>query len=274
MQILLAITAICYALATFFRVREKVAGNCMKNHSRISIFAGIFTNSILLFMQAHQATQTSQLELNSFLITGALSIALCTIAIELVFKENYFSIFSLPVCLAVLLLSMLVSGKISGEHFSETWFIVHLITSIAGESFFMIAAISSATYLFVVRKLKNKNKLKAVFLFPPLTRLNDLTFKLIKAGALVFFFGLVLGLYGNYRYFNEFQPAAKHYFAGLVLFYYFIVALLRKPLKIAGPRLAMAAIIGFILSLILVFVPDNDLHWLHETKTTKREVTQ
>jgi ABC-type uncharacterized transport system permease subunit len=169
---------------------------------------------------------------------------------------------------------MLVSGKIAGEHFSETWFIVHLITSIAGESFFMIAAISSATYLFVVRKLKSKNKLKAVFMFPPLTRLNDLTYKLIKAGILVFFIGLALGLHGNYRYFNEFQPAAKHYFAGLVLFYYFAVALLRKPLKLAGPRLAIAAIIGFILSLILVFVPNNDLHWLHETKTINREVTQ
>jgi ABC-type uncharacterized transport system permease subunit len=135
----------------------------------------------------------------------------------------------------------------------------------------MISAISSATYLFVVRKLKNKNKLKALYLFPPLARLNDLTGKLVIAGIVTFSTGLAIGLYGSYIHFSSFEPASKHWFAAIVLLYYLAILILKKPLKIVGPRLAIVVIFGFILSIGLILIPDNDLHWLHNTTNTNIE---
>ncbi|MGM0599157.1 MAG: cytochrome c biogenesis protein CcsA [Candidatus Rifleibacteriota bacterium] len=261
MQIVLAATIICYALATFFRVREKVVGSRMKNHSKISFIIGLILNVILFYLTVSSENGNSQLETASLLEAASLTLAACTLFVELGLKENYLSIFSLPVCITILVLSLLVSGSIEGAQFSQTWFIAHLISSIAGECFFLIAAISSASYLFVVRRLKKKNRLKAVFLFPPLSRLDNLTYRLIVAGTITFALGLLLGLYGNYEHFYAFKPAFKHYYSIIVLIYYLILCLFKYKLKLTGPRLANAALIGFILSIGLILIPDNSLHW-------------
>jgi ABC-type uncharacterized transport system permease subunit len=138
----------------------------------------------------------------------------------------------------------------------------------------MIASISSATYLYVVRRLKKKNKLKAVFLFPPLNRLDNLTYKLIFAGTLTFLVGLSIGLYGNYSHFDNFHATAKHYYSGALFLFYFLILILRKPLKLAGPRLAIAAVIGLILSLGLILIPGNELHWQPEKASSNQEVAR
>lgn len=236
----------------------------MKNHSRLSLLAGIGFNLVLLYLSTHSARTSAEFGLSSFLVIAALSLALASIFIELMLQENYFSVFSLPISLALLLMSLLTTGQVSGAHFTKTWFIAHLLASITGEGFFMMAAISSATYLFVVRKLKSKNRLKALYLFPPLARLDNLTYRTIIFGALLFLFGLIIGLYGNYLHFSGFSPVLKHYFSFVVLLYYLAIVFLRARLNLAGPRLANAALLGFALSLALIFIPDNDLHWLPE----------
>lgn len=272
MQVILIATAISYAFATFFRVREKVAGSPMKNHSRASLIIGFILNMVLLYLTNAGSEKNFELQTNSFLVAGSLSLALCTLAIEMGMKENYFSIFSLPVCLAVLLMSSLVTGKVSGHQFTQAWFAGHLIASIVGECFFVIAAISSTTYLYVVRRLKKKNRLKAVFHFPPLNRLDNLTYKLLISGTLTFAMGLAIGLYGNYSNYSTFAPAMKHFFSAAVLVYYLAVVSLRGFLKLAGPRLAIATLIGFFLSACLILIPTNERHWQPESTSTAVEV--
>lgn len=264
MKTTLAGTLIFYALATFFRIREKVAGAPMKNHSRLSLLAAILANLVLLYLATHNTRVSAEFDLSGFLVVASLSLALTAIFIELMMQESYFSIFALPLCMVLLPVSLLVTGRITGPHFTQPWFLIHLIAAITGECFFLMAAISSLTYLFVVRKLKNKNRLKAVFMFPPLTRLDNLTYQTVISGAVLFLIGLAIGIFGNIRHFSGFSPAFKHYFSLIVLIYYAAVIVLRRPLKIAGPKLAQAALIGFALSLALIFVPGNDLHWFPE----------
>ena len=152
-------------------------------------------------------------------------------------------------------------GKLAGAHFAQGWFALHLLLAILGECFFMIAAVSSLTYLFVVRRLKKKNRLRAVFFFPPLARLDDLTFKLIVSGTAVFAVGLLAGLYGNLKHFEAFSPGGKHIFALFLLLFYLALIVARRPFKLAGNRLAVLAVTGFALSIGLVVLPDNELHW-------------
>ena len=264
MQIILAATALSYVIATFFRIREKVANAPMKNHSRLSLIFAIILNLALMYVSTDSARTSSEFELASLLIVGCLGLGLASISIEILMHENYFSIFSLPVGTVLLLMSLLVTGQISGPHFSQPWFIAHLIASITGECFFLIAAISSATYLFVVRKLKNKNRLKALYLFPPLARLDTLTYRTIVFGAISFLIGVLIGLYGNLKYFSNFTPAFKHIFSLVLLVYYGGIMIFRDPLKLAGPRLANAALFGFALAAALLLIPDNQMHWLEE----------
>lgn len=264
MQVLLFATLIGYALATFFRVREKVAGQSFRHHSTFSLALGVTCNAIMTFQSF--AGSDLHLQYQTLFITGALSLGICTAVIEHGLKETFFSIFSLPASIVMLFCSTFTDGALMGGQFAQRWFAFHLLLSILGECFFLIAAISSLTYFYVVRRLKKKNRLRAVFFFPPLARLDDLTFKLIVAGTCVFFAGLVAGFYGNYSYFISFSPGAKHIFATLLLAFYLLIILLRKSLKLTGTRLATLAVIGFFLSIGLITLPDNSEHWQPMTR--------
>ncbi len=259
MQVLLFATLAGYALATFFRVKEKVAGRSFRHHSNFSLMLGLSCNTLL----AIQAFSHSDLHLQyqALFVAGALSLGICTAITEHGLKETYFSIFSLPASIVLLFCSTFTDGVLAGDHFNQRWFAIHLLLSILGECFFFIAAVSSVTYFYVVRRLKRKNRLRAVFFFPPLTRLDDLTFKLIVSGTAIFTAGLATGLYGNYSHFANFAPGTKHIFALALLAFYFFIIVARSPLKLTGTRLAGLAIIGFFLSAGLVTLPDNSEHW-------------
>ncbi|MBU1107564.1 MAG: cytochrome c biogenesis protein CcsA [Candidatus Riflebacteria bacterium] len=259
MQVLVASTLLAYALATFFRVKEKVAGRSLPLHANLSFWLGLVCNAILALEIF--AFDGIYLHYRTLFIVGALSLALCTAAIERLLKENFFSIFTLPASFALMLCSIFAGGKLSGGQFAHGWFALHMVLAILGECFFLIAAVSSVTYLFVVRRLKKKNRLRAVFFFPPLARLDDLTFKLIVFGTAVFAAGLAIGLYGNLSYFAGFTPGGKHIFAGFVLVFYLALIITRRPFKLTGNRLAMLAVAGFLLSVGLMVIPDNSVHW-------------
>ena len=259
MQVLVASILLAYALATFFRVKERVAGRLLPLHANMSFWLGLVCNAVLaveIFMLGD-----SFLHYRTLFVVGALCLALCTAAIERVLKESFFSIFTLPVSFAFMVCSVFADGKLAGGHFAHGWFALHMLLAILGECFFLIAAVSSGTYLYVVRRLKRKNRLRAVFFFPPLARLDDLTFKLIAFGSAVFAAGLGAGLYGNLRYFEGFVPGSKHIFAGVVLAFYLVLIIARHPLKLTGSRLATLAVVGFLLSVGLMVIPDSGEHW-------------
>lgn len=259
MLVIFIATIAAYAIATFFRVKEKVANRSFRHHANFSLYLGLTCNAILTAKVF--ALSDSHLHYQSLFIIGSLSLGISTLAIEKLLKETYFSIFTIPAMICLLFCASFVDGTLAGAHFSQGWFALHLLLAILGESFFFIAAISSLTYFYVVRRLKRKNRLRAVFFFPPLTRLDDLTFKLIAAGTAIFLAGLAVGLYGNLSHFAEFSPGAKHIFSLVVLTFYLILVLTRKPLKITGTRLATLALAGFFLSMGLITLPDNTSHW-------------
>lgn len=259
MLVIFIATIAAYAIATFFRVKEKVAGRSFKYHADFSFFLGLVGNAIMTVKML--ALSDVDLHYDSFFISGALGLGISTLAIEKGLKESYFSIFTIPAMVCFLLCATFVDGKMTGEYFSQKWFTLHLLLSILGESFFFISAISSLTYFFVVRRLKRKNRLRAVFFFPPLTRLDDLTFKLIASGTAFFAAGLAIGFYGNFTNNHELTLGSKHIFSLLVLFFYLTIVVSRKPLKIAGTRLATLAMLGFFLSLGMITIPDNASHW-------------
>ena len=270
MQVLLGSTLLAYALATFFRVKEKVAGRSMPLHANLSFWLGLVCNTILALEIF--ALGDVYLHSRTLFVVGALSLALCTAAIERLLKETFFSIFTLPACFALMLCSIFADGKLAGGHFAHGWFALHMLLAILGESFFLIAAVSSVTYLFVVRRLKKKNRLRAVFYFPPLARLDDLTFKLIVFGTSVFAAGLGVGLYGNLSHFTGFIPGSKHIFAGFVLAFYLMLIIARHPLKLTGNRLATLAVAGFLLSIGLMVIPDSSGHWKPLPTTVQESV--
>jgi len=272
MLVLFVSTIAAYALATFFRVKEKVAGHSFKYHATFSLILGLLLN-LLMSIKIFGLSDT-HLHYQGIFIFGALSLGICTLAIEKGLKETYFSIFTLPAVMVLLLCASFVDGTITGTHFLQKWFALHLFLAILGECFYFIAAISSVTYYFVVRRLKQKNRLRAVFFFPPLTRLDDLTFKLILTGTVLFSAGLAIGVYGNYSHFSTFSPGAKHILASIVLIFHVVIILCRKPFKLAGTRLAAMALAGFILSMILITVPDNTAHWQPLTEISQEAATK
>ncbi len=259
MQVLLLATIVGFALATFFRVKERVAGHSFRHHSNFSLALGLTCNTVMVFRAF--AGSDADLHYRELFLAGALCMGISTAISEHGLKETFFSIFSLPASIVMLLCSTFADGVLSGGQFSQRWFAVHLLLSILGESFFLIAAVSSTTYFYVVRRLKKKNRLRAVFIFPPLARLDDLTFKLIGTGTAAFAAGLAAGLYGNWSYFVSFSPGGKHIYAGLLLLFYTFILLARKSMRISGTRLATLAIIGFFLSIGLITLPDNARHW-------------
>ncbi|MDD2998300.1 MAG: hypothetical protein PHV05_04505, partial [Candidatus Riflebacteria bacterium] len=164
MQLLLFATTTAYVLATFFRIKEKVADCSLKSHSALSLFIGVACNSIMAFKIFTDGNNGFHYQ--TLFVIGALSLGICTIFIEKGLQESFFSIFTVPASIVFLFCSTFADGTLAGDHFTHKWFAIHLLLAILGECFFFIAAISSLTYLFVVRRLKKKNRLRAVFFFP------------------------------------------------------------------------------------------------------------
>jgi ABC-type uncharacterized transport system permease subunit len=259
MLVLFLSTIAAYAVATFFRVKEKVSACSFRHHADFSLLLGLTCNAVMIGKVF--TVSDTHLHFQSLFLAGAMSLGISTLAIEKCLRETFFSIFTIPAMIVFLICATFVDGTLAGTYFRQGWFATHLLLSILGESFFCIAAISSVTYYYVVRRLKKKNRLRAVFFFPPLTRLDDLTFKLMAAGTILFSLGLAVGFYGSMAHFSASGIGSKHVLALLVMLYYAAVLATRRSFSITGTRLANAALIGFFLSLILITVPDNTSHW-------------
>ena len=241
----------------------------MKRHSTWSFFLGIFLHLAFIALLIKNDSGNLVFKLNTVLVIVSFSLACTAATIELILKEIYFSIFTLPISLVTLLCSSFFTNTLKGLQFQNPLFLLHLIASSCGESYIMIAAISSITYLYSVRRLKKKNRLKAVFLFPPLNRLDRLSSKLFTLGTAIFMIGITSGLYWHIKIYESFVPSFKHLLSFILLTYNIIVIALKKPMKLAGSQMAILVIIGFFISVCLILVPSNELHWFPIKQTTK-----
>ncbi|HNV73009.1 MAG TPA: cytochrome c biogenesis protein CcsA, partial [Candidatus Ozemobacteraceae bacterium] len=185
-----------------------------------------------------------------------------SLAIEWRSREVYFSLFVLPLSIPMVLLAMLRTNMLEGPEFGGPWFLLHIFGTIAGECFFFLAALASATYLYLVRNLKQKNRGRALFFFPPLSRLDSLITAFTGVGLGLFFLGLFTG--GIWSM-NRYGALALHHpkVQGALAIFLLVGGLLSARLSTgwAGPRWAWACLLSFCLSIILIFGIDGSLHW-------------
>ncbi len=231
----------------------------MQKHSTISLSIGLILQWTLSIYCLREFSDEFQIKF--ILIISSTCLTTISALIEIFTKETYFSIFTIPGAIILMLCAHLSFVTVPGSYFGQTWFRLHLILSITGECFFFLAALASLTYFRVVKRLKKKNRIKDLSFFPPLKRIEELTRKFIQVGTFFFFFGLTLGFYGQFSQFNFFEPGLKHVLSLVVFIYFAIISIFNSKLKLAGNRLATLAMFGFILSLILIIFPGNANHW-------------
>lgn len=254
--------ALAYGLAAFFRVREKVAGSTMKWHGLGAMGVGFLFHAgalLVLFFAGHGVAEFPLR--SAFLGAGAFLVLACFLT-ELLVHETWFSIFALPVSGLLVVVSPLLEEVLEGTHFRGPLFLGHVFASIAGECFFFLGAISGATYLFLTRKLKQKNRLRAVHFLPPLARLDSLTVSFIAVGVILFAVGLTLGALWSVSSFGTITILeAKRGASVGVLLFYGVLLLARKRGQLSGHRLSVMTLLGLAASLGLVFGIQGTAHW-------------
>lgn len=241
----------------------------MKHHSRLSLAIGFLLHLFISYNALIKFELSQIIEIKQILLLSSICLAIITIVIEIWHNEIYLSIFTLPACVVTILSSSIIYGALHGSQFDNPLFFLHLITAIAGECFFIIAAISSISYLYVVRRLKKKNKMKAVLILPPLARLDQLTSKLILSGVIFFTIGILAGTYQSLSDYNILELGLKQALSFIVIAFYMAILILKKPLKLAGINQAKLVIIGMLLSLCLIIIPNNKNHWAPENRSVK-----
>nr|MBP7634233.1 cytochrome c biogenesis protein CcsA [Candidatus Ozemobacteraceae bacterium] len=176
--------------------------------------------------------------------------------------EIFFSLFVLPVAAALFGLAALVEKLLLGSHFSGPWFFLHVGFSIAGECLFFMAALAGATYLFALKRLKEKNRVRAVSFFPPLLRLEKLMTRFLNGGSSLFAIGLTAGFVWSWLQFAVFDPLEpKKGLSTLVLLGFGGVSVATRMGHLSGPRVAWCVIGGFLLSMLVMIGIDSSMHW-------------
>ena len=266
MNILIVVAGIAYALATLFRVIQKIAEKPMDNHRLITISVGILAHvgaiAALVFGGDSGYSGVGGFPLRgSLLLTAGLLALVCTV-LEASTGETFFSIFVLPIVIVLLVFSGLTTQFIEGTLFQGTWFFLHMGASLAGECFFLMAAISAANYLYLVGKLKSKNRMRAIRLFPPLARLDNFTMMFLRSGVIFFAFGITMGAYGWIGAFGMTgMLGTKRVLSAMLLAFFVFLLGARHQGWILGTRLSMLTIVGFIISLSFIFV-SRATHWI------------
>lgn len=256
------VTLLSYALATYDRARDRTMGKESSPRGLITVLIGLLAQSWLLYAALETAGPESVFQLRAAIVLSAVMLALSGLGVELATGEKFFSIIILPVSAVMTIVSPLTETTLMGGQFSGGWFLLHVILALTGKSFFLLSALSAAVYLFSVRKLKAKNRLRAMFFFPPLARLESLTLWFVGLGVFFFCFGLLIGLAWSYTLFGGlFLTDPKRLAAITTGALHAIIFRLRFSGDISGPRFAQLAIFGFCLSLITTFGTSSHSHW-------------
>ncbi len=263
MNIALGIAAGSLLLAAFFRILERAAGRTPAWHGTIALWLGLVAALVAMLMTSGQKAAASA----GFSLPLAVQIAGFMLAgicgwLEWRSGETFFSLFVLPVAAALLGLAALVEKLLLGSHFSGPWFFLHVGFSIAGECLFFMAALAGATYLFALKRLKEKNRVRAVSFFPPLLRLEKLMIRFLNGGCILFAIGLAAGFAWSWLQFAVFDPLEpKKGLSTLVLLGFGGVSVATRAGRLSGPRVAWGVIGGFLLSMFVVLGIDSSMHW-------------
>ncbi len=196
----------------------------------------------------------------AFLLAAGVLAAVCA-ALEWSTGETFFSIFGLPVAAILVGFAGLSEQVWQNPLFERPWFLAHVAAAVAGECFFLMAAVSAGTYLFMVRRLKSKNRVRALQVLPPLAQLDQFTVLFLRSGVAAFGLGIAIGAWGWIEAFGLaglLAPKKMVSAAALVFFAGLLAA--RRQQWVVGPRWSMLTIAGVIASLSVLLV-DRGTHW-------------
>lgn len=258
----LVLSCLSYALAAFFRVLEKVSGKPMTWHGWGALIAGLGGHLAVLALVLNGADQPSSFPMQAApLAAGLILVAICTI-LETTSRESFFTIFTLPVVIGLTALSPLARAWLIGPHVEGGLFFVHIAAAVAGECFFLMAGLSASASWYEVRKLKSKNRLRAISMLPPLSRLDGFIMRFIVMGSICFALGLGIGCYWSYEHFARIDLWQPKQAASIAILIYFLGLLAgRRAGMIPGPRMTTLTIFGCFLSLAMAFLANGPLHW-------------
>ncbi len=197
----------------------------------------------------------------AFLLAAGVLALVCA-ALEWRAGETFFSIFGLPLAGILVGFAGLSESVWQNPLFERPWFLAHVAAAVAGECFFLMAAVSATTYLFMVRRLKSKNRLRALQVFPPLAQLDRFTVLFLQSGVAAFGVGIAFGAWGWVGAFGLSGLLGPKKILSAASFVFFAALLAARSRHVlVGPRWSMLTIAGFVGSLSVLLV-DRGTHWL------------
>ncbi|MFZ2958476.1 MAG: cytochrome c biogenesis protein CcsA [Candidatus Ozemobacteraceae bacterium] len=255
------IAGLGYGFATLFRLMEKVTARPMTLHGTASLVIGFLAHLTTLGFELHQLGETGAFRVRFVLsAVAALFVAVCMFLERR--NDTWFSLFVFPPAIPLAALPLIESPGLSGPAFQGPLFWIHVSGTITGECFFLLAAVSSISYLYQTRRLKAKNRLRAVFLIPPLTRLDQSSYHFIFAGLILFTTGIISGALWSLQTYSILTFHDPKRLAALLLsIYYGSIILGRSARGWAGPRLAWMIIVGATASLAQILLFADRIHW-------------
>jgi ABC-type uncharacterized transport system permease subunit len=256
------VTCLAYLLGLFFRLFEKAFGKPMTWHGLLALGFGLFCHVISLLLTFQQAHAGGFFPRPLVLSAAAAALVTLCLGVELRLKDTFYSLLCLPLAIPLTGFSVFLGATLEGPLYQGLWFYAHILLSVSGECCFFLAGFSGLMYLFVLNRLKQKNQLRAVRFFPPLTRLETLISVFAALGFALFSFGLTAGgiwsvqTVGHLRLFDTKRLLSL----GVWCFFGLMVGG-RTFLNWNGARTAVLAIVGFAASIVLIVLGGTHAHW-------------
>ena len=251
-----------YLLATFFRLFEKIQDKPMTWHGMVSFALGLLLHFVAVIEMIAHGSATQAFHVPLVLSTAGFVMASGCMLLEIQWKETIFSLFILPVVIPLVIISNFSGTFLQGPLYQGWLFMFHVFSSVAGECFFFFSSISGGIYLYVLRRLKKKHHMRAVKIFPPLTRLESLIAYFSLIGFIFFTLGLVAGGYWSMEAFGSIRFSESKRVLSFVVWTLFGTLLVSRKLgQLSGSKHAILAILGFLSSLALIFSGGTRMHW-------------
>lgn len=261
MKFFLGLTIFSYLIAVALRINYYIRG---KGTLWPLISAGILSvvlHGAFLVNELHFGSEKG-FAVGMTLGVGGFFLALICLGIEMVYSEVYFSVLGFPAVIPLLLFGSWGGQLLEGPGYQGPHFFAHIFSAVSGEVFFLLAGISGFSYLSLVNKLKEKNRLRATFRLPPLTRLDRLTWRFSSLGFFFFSAGLILGFFWSHKSFGVVPlTGLTQIISAIVWGIYAAMFLGRFGGGWAGPRIAWLAIFGCCAGMGLVLVGLISPHW-------------
>ncbi|MCU0575505.1 MAG: cytochrome c biogenesis protein [Desulfobacterota bacterium] len=142
-----------------------------------------------------------------------------------------------------------------GPH--RTWYVLHTLSVIAGEAFFVVAAIVSVVYLIHERIIQKGSIHLRLSRLPPLTLLDGILYGSLALGFFSITAGMILGGLWASAVGIALASIAPKVLAGALMWLVFGLSLHQRfALGWKGRRTAIITLLGFIL-MVLLFVGIN-----------------